>query len=134
MAKKDIDTQIKKSGTISDNFICLPDPEDIYTWYYVVFGLKEPIHYDGGFYLGKVTCPPNYPASAPNIKIITENGRFRTSGDGICLSVSSFHPESWNPAWKVSQIVIGLVSFWISNEYTYGAMETYDFKQTDGLK
>ena len=40
---------------------------DVYTWYYVVFGLKEPSEYDGGFYFGKVTCPPDYPAKAPNI-------------------------------------------------------------------
>ena len=39
MAKKDMDNQVKKTGKISDNFICLPDPEDVYTWYYVVFGL-----------------------------------------------------------------------------------------------
>ena len=76
MAKRDIEAQIKKSGKLSDNFICLPDPEDVYTWYYVVFGLNEPASYEGGFYLGKVTCPKEYPAKAPNIKIITENGRF----------------------------------------------------------
>lgn len=28
----------------------------------------------------------------------------------------------------MQQIVIGLVSFWISNEYTWGAMEDYDYK------
>ena len=39
MAKKEIETQIKKSGKITDNFICLPDPENAYIWYYVVFGL-----------------------------------------------------------------------------------------------
>lgn len=132
MAKKDLENQIKKTGAITDNFICLPDPEDAYTWYYVVFGLKEPSEYDGGFYLGKVICPPEYPAKAPNIRILTENGRFRTTGEGICLSISNFHPESWNPAWKVSQIVVGLVSFWISNEYTWGSMDDYDFKQ-DGV-
>ena len=133
MAKKDMDNQVKKTGKISDNFICLPDPEDVYTWYYVVFGLKEPSEYDGGFYFGKVTCPPDYPAKAPNIKIITENGRFRTHGEGICLSISNFHPESWNPAWKVSQIVIGLVSFWISDEYTWGAVEDYEFESNPDL-
>ena len=128
-----MDNQVKKTGKISDNFICLPDPEDVYTWYYVVFGIKEPSEYDGGFYFGKVTCPPDYPAKAPNIKIITENGRFRTHGEGICLSISNFHPESWNPAWKVSQIVIGLVSFWISNEYTWGAVEDYEFDSNPDL-
>ena len=64
MCKKDMDAQVKKSGKISDNFICLPDPEDAYSWYYVVFGLDE-APYKGGYYLGKITCPDTYPAKAP---------------------------------------------------------------------
>ena len=132
MAKKDMDAQIKKHGKIVDNFVCLPDPEDAYTWYYVVFGLSEPKEFEGGYYFGKITCPKEYPAKAPNIKVFTPNGRFRTTGDGICLSISDFHPESWNPAWKVNQIVIGLVSFWLCDEYTYGAVESYDFPN-DGI-
>lgn len=62
MAKKDIEAQIKKNGALTDNFICLPDPDDVYTWYYVVFGLNEPAEYTGGFYFGKVICPQTYPA------------------------------------------------------------------------
>jgi len=130
MAKKDIDGQIKKTGKITDNFICLPDPEDVYTWYFIVFGLTDPAQYNGGFYLGKVRCKDNYPASAPNIGLFTDNGKYRTfkqQPDGICLSISDFHPESWNPAWKVSQIVMGLTSFWLDNEYTYGSIESYDY-------
>ena len=125
MAKKDIDTQLKKTGKINDGFICLPDPEDIYTWYYIVFGLdyKE---YNGGFYMGKIICPPEYPAKAPKVIVQTENGRFHTWNEGICLSISDYHPESWNPAWKVSQIVIGLTSFWQTSEDTYGGIYSHE--------
>lgn len=129
MAKKDLDAQVKKTGKINDNFICLPDPEDPYVWYYVIFGLEE-MPYKGLYCFGRITCPDSYPAKAPQINVITENGRFRDDKlqkDGICLSISSFHPESWNPAWKVNQIVIGLVSFWLTGEYTYGAVEEYDY-------
>jgi len=133
MCKKDMDAQIKKHGKITDNFICLPDPEDPYLWYYVVFGLDE-APYKGGYYLGKIKCPAEYPAKAPQINLLTENGRFRLQEDGICLSISSFHPESWNPAWKVNQIVVGLVSFWLTNEYTYGAVESYDYPRDMPLK
>jgi ubiquitin-conjugating enzyme E2 J2 len=63
--------------------------------------------------MGKIICPKEYPAKAPKITLITENGRFHTWAEGICLSISDYHPESWNPVWKVNQIVIGLVSFWI---------------------
>lgn len=61
---------------------------------------------------------------------MTENGRFRTT-QGICLSISDFHPESWNPAWKVNQIVIGLISFWITDEYTYGSVEYHDYPENE---
>merc|ERR1712048_1440440 len=116
--------QLKRKGKIEDGFICLPDPEDVYTWYYIVFGLdyKE---YNGGYYMGKIVCPEDYPAKAPRIYMLTDNGRFKTDktgyADGICLSVSYYHPESWNPVWKVNQIVIGLVSFWCTEESTAGS-------------
>jgi len=132
MAKKDIETQIKKTGKINDGFICLPDPEDAFTWYYIVFGL-EAKDYEGGYYMGKIVCPPEYPAKAPKVIVLTENGRFHTWTNGICLSISDYHPESWNPVWKVNQIVVGLVSFWQqNNEYTYGAVESYDLKCKNG--
>ena len=129
MAKKDLDSQIKKHGKVTDNFVCLPDPEDVYSWYYVIFGLEEPKEFRGGYYLGKVTCPKDYPAKAPNIKLFTENGRMSTQADGICLSISDFHQESWNPAWKVNQIVIGLLSFWLTDEDTYGSVYDYDYPE-----
>jgi ubiquitin-protein ligase len=129
MAKKDIEAQIKKGG-LKENFVCLPDPSDPYTWYYVVYGMEEPAEYTGGYYLGVISCPDVYPAKAPRIDILTENGRFRVKerSEGICLSISHHHPESWNPAWKVNNIVIGLISFWITGEDTYGAFYDHEFK------
>merc|ERR1712029_657408 len=135
MMKKDLDAQIKKTGKIGDTFICLPDPEDIYKWWYVIYNLDmDP--YRGGFYMGYITCPDDYPAKAPKINLITPNGRFRTHDkqDGICLSISHYHPESWNPAWKVNQIVIGLQTFWQGGEYTYGSVENNDYGRDIPLK
>ena len=41
MAVKDLETMIKKSGKIDQqNFICLPDPENVYVWYFIIFGLE----------------------------------------------------------------------------------------------
>ena len=136
MALKDVQSQLKKNGKIVDsNFICLPDPNNVYEWYYIVFGLEAP--YAGGYYIGKIKCPEAYPAKAPNITIYTDNGKFRThkqQPDGICLSISDFHQESWNPAWKVTQIVLGLVSFWLQDEYTYGSVESYDYPENIKLE
>jgi len=62
--------------------------------------------------------------------MFTENGKFCTYpkfDHGICLSISHHHPESWNPVWKVNQIVIGLISFWLTDEHTWGDTQ-YDYR------
>ena len=42
--------------------------------------------------------------------------------DGICLTISHHHQESWNPAWKVNQVCMGLLSFWLQDEGTHGSV------------
>ena len=96
-----------------------PDPNNLMQWYFVIFGLDGP--YEGGYYFGILTCPETYPKNAPNIKMFTENGIF-TKNDKICMSMTDYHPESWNPAWPVSQILVGLISFWMQDEYTAGSV------------
>jgi ubiquitin-conjugating enzyme E2 J2 len=53
----------------------------------------------------------------------TPNGRFKT-GQRLCLSNSDFHPESWNPVWGVSTILMGLYSFMLDNASTLGSIST----------
>ena len=65
--------------------------------------------------------PPDYPFKPPAIRMITPSGRFQTS-TRLCLSISDFHPKSFNPAWEVSTILIGLLSFMTSEEMTTGSI------------
>ena len=51
----------------------------------------------------------------------TPSGRFQPS-TRLCLSISDFHPKSFNPAWEVSTILIGLMSFMTSDEMTTGSV------------
>ena len=51
----------------------------------------------------------------------TPSGRFQPS-TRLCLSISDFHPKSFNPAWEVSTILIGLMSFMTSDEMTTGSL------------
>ena len=51
----------------------------------------------------------------------TPSGRFQPSSR-LCLSISDFHPKSFNPAWEVSTILIGLLSFMTSEEMTTGSV------------
>merc|ERR1712061_968527 len=47
---------------------------------------------------------------APSIKMLTPSGRFEIN-TRICTTMSDFHPDTWNPAWNVETILIGLQSF-----------------------
>ena len=53
----------------------------------------------------------------------TPSGRFKPNRR-LCLSMSDFHPESWNPMWSVSTILTGLYSFMVETAPTLGSIET----------
>ena len=63
--------------------------------------------------MGKLIFPNDYPWKPPSIMMTTETGRFQTNAR-ICLSISDYHPESWNPVWPVRSIIIGLISFFVT--------------------
>lgn len=65
--------------------------------------------------------PSNYPFAPPAIRMHTPSGRFQPSSR-LCLSISDFHPRSFNPAWEVSTILNGLLSFMTSEEMTTGSV------------
>lgn len=67
--------------------------------------------------------PTEYPMKPPGIMMITPSGRFEPM-KRICLSISDFHPETWNPTWKVETILTALVSFFNSDENTTGCVST----------
>jgi ubiquitin-protein ligase len=71
-AQRDYMSQIKKHGKIMDNFVCAPDPEDLLKWYFIIYGLDG--DYEGGYYMGVLTCPTDFPAHAPNVKMLVETG------------------------------------------------------------
>ena len=55
--------------------------------------------------------------------MLTETGRFDINC-AICLSISNFHPESWNPVWPVRSIILGLISFFLEDKPTAGYIVT----------
>ncbi|CAN1827798.1 Ubiquitin-conjugating enzyme E2 34 [Linum perenne] len=101
------------------NVVARPSASNILEWHYVLEG-SEGTPFAGGFYYGKIKFPAD---------MITPNGRFMTQKK-ICLSMSDFHPESWNPMWSVSSILTGLLSFMMDNSPTTGSVNsTVDEKQ-----
>ncbi|XP_024970022.1 probable ubiquitin-conjugating enzyme E2 33 [Cynara cardunculus var. scolymus] len=104
------------------HIVARPSPNDILDWHYVLEG-SQGTPFAGGFYYGKIKFPPEYPFKPPGISMTTPNGRFMTQKK-ICLSISDFHPESWNPMWSVSSILTGLLSFMMDNSPTTGSVNT----------
>ncbi|KAG8834547.1 Ubiquitin-conjugating enzyme E2 6 [Serendipita sp. 399] len=85
--------------------------------------------YEGGEYHGIIIFPPEYPFKPPSIKMFTPSGRF-VPDKPICLnSISDFHPGTWNPAWGVSTILTGLLSFMLTEENTTGSARASDHER-----
>ncbi|TYZ69210.1 hypothetical protein PybrP1_011921 [[Pythium] brassicae (nom. inval.)] len=92
-----------------ENIEAAPQERNILEWHYVITGTADS-PYAGGFYHGKLRFPPEYPMKPPAVLMLTPNGRFEVNRR-ICLSMSDFHPETWNPVWAVASILTGLYSF-----------------------
>lgn len=101
-----------------------PSESNILEWHYLIDGPKD-TPYEGGQYHGTLTFTYEYPFKPPAIRMITPNGRFQTN-TRLCLSMSDFHPDLWNPAWNVSTILNGLLSFMTGDEPTTGSIQTSD--------
>uniref|UniRef100_A0A3B4T1W8 Ubiquitin-conjugating enzyme E2 J2 n=1 Tax=Seriola dumerili TaxID=41447 RepID=A0A3B4T1W8_SERDU len=109
-------------------YICAePLPSNILEWHYVVRG-PEKTPYEGGYYHGKLIFPREFPFKPPSIYMITPNGRFKCN-TRLCLSITDFHPDTWNPAWSVSTILTGLLSFMVEKGPTLGSIETSDYTE-----
>lgn len=97
-----------------------PSEQNILEWHYCIEGsLDTPYH--GGYYHGKVVFQPDFPWKPPSICMTTPNGRFRINMR-LCLSISDYHPEQWNPGWTVSSILLGLHSFMNEDGVAAGAI------------
>ncbi|KAI8348914.1 ubiquitin-conjugating enzyme/RWD-like protein [Mortierella sp. GBAus27b] len=105
-----------------------PLESNILEWHYVLKGPPE-TPYHGGEYHGKLVFPSDYPFKPPSIRMITPNGRFQVD-TRLCLSMSDFHPGTWNPSWSVATILNGLLSFMSQEESTTGSITTSPYEKT----
>ena len=115
--------QLQSSKTAT-NFKVEPHTENLFIWYFVIYGLKD-CPYEDGFYLGKISFPEDYPFKPPAISMLSKSGRFKLNRP-ICFSFSNFHPELWSPVWSVQTILMGFISFMNSQEHTVGGLLTND--------
>ncbi|KAK9798128.1 hypothetical protein WJX73_003718 [Symbiochloris irregularis] len=95
---------------------------NILEWHFLFEGPPDS-PFLGGFYVGKLIFPADYPFAPPSISLLTPSGRFKP-GSKICMSMSDFHPESWNPSWSVATILVGLLSFMMEDGVAFGTIAT----------
>jgi len=103
------------------NIFAVPNPDNIFEWHFILYEMEYP--YTQGYYHGKLLFPTEYPTKPPNLIFLTPNGRFKPQ-EKICLSFTSYHPETWSISWNVENMLIGLISFMYTEEMTTGAVIT----------
>lgn len=96
----------------SDQFRAAPLEDNLFEWHFTVRG-PDDTAFAGGRYHGRLLMPAEYPFKPPTIMMLTPNGRFEVR-KRICLSISDFHPEHWQPAWGVRTIMTALIGFFPS--------------------
>lgn len=104
--------------------VARPNENNILEWHYIITGPADTPYFEGQYH-GTLTFPSDYPYKPPAIRMITPNGRFREN-TRLCLSMSDYHPNTWNPSWSVSTILNGLLSFMTGDEATTGSIATTD--------
>lgn len=61
--------------------------------------------FEGGIYIGRISLPADYPLKPPSFQFLTPNGRWETNKK-ICLSISSHHPDTWQPSWSMRRATL----------------------------
>lgn len=101
------------------NALVVPESENWLIWHYVIYNLEGV--FSQGVYYGELRFPSNYPMGPPSIIMHTPSGRF-IPGAKICVSMSSFHPETWTPSWNINTIILAIISFMHEDDHGVGSV------------
>eukprot|EP00937_MAST-01D_sp_MAST-1D-sp2_P005351 g5351.t1 len=124
MAIKRIRADVKElTKHASPVYYALPLEDNMFEWHFCMRGAPG-TDFVGGVYHGRIILPTDWPFKAPDIILLTPNGRFETRRK-ICLSISAHHNETWQPAWGIRLILEALVSFMPSKGE--GALASLDY-------
>lgn len=91
----------------------IQDETNKFIFYFLLKGDKES-SYEGGYYIGKIMLPKEYPDKPGDFMMLTPNGRFMTNHK-ICLTNSGYHTDTWMPTWSIRNMIIGFASIFNSD-------------------
>lgn len=118
--------QIQKLDHENSQFLVNYDESNIYNWHFLLKNLDGA--YKGGIYHGEFIFPAEYPFKPPQLFFHTPNGKFMI-GRKICLSFTSYHPDTWSPNWRVENMLNGIISFMYTTDITAGGITTDEEKK-----
>lgn len=102
--------ELRELATTSNPDIAAVACEDeLFEWVFAIRGAWGS-EFEGGVYIGRIHMPAEYPFKPPGFTMLTPSGRFEINTK-ICLSISSYHPESWQPSWSVESALVALIAF-----------------------
>ena len=93
----------------TSEYCAKPLDDNLFEWHFTFRG-PEDSEFQGGFYHGRIILPPDYPMKPPSIMLLNPNGRFELNKK-ICLSISGYHPESWQPSWSIRTAILAIIAF-----------------------
>ncbi|CCJ31422.1 unnamed protein product [Pneumocystis jirovecii] len=96
----------------SKEVVATPLEDNIFEWHFTIPGVPG-TEFSGGRYHGKIFLPVEYPFRPPSFRFCHENGRFAVNKE-ICLNISSFHEELWQPVWGIHTALISLSNFMLT--------------------
>ncbi|KPI84031.1 putative ubiquitin-conjugating enzyme [Leptomonas seymouri] len=105
--------QLQKPENRVCDYHVAPLEENIFEWHFTLrgpAGHDNSLPYREGLYHGAVIFSRSYPLEPPDIIFFTKNGRFSTNVK-ICSTISSFHPELWQPTYDVALTMTALKHF-----------------------
>lgn len=115
----------------TDQYFAQPLDDNLFEWHFTIRG-PDDSEFEGGYYHGRIVLPPEYPMKPPSIILLTPNGRFELHKK-ICLSISGYHPESWQPSWSIRTAILAIVGFLpTKGEGAIGALD-YTPEERKGL-
>ena len=101
-----------------------PMGKNLLHWHFSVQGAPNSV-YEKGVYHGRIILPRDYPLSPPHVQMLTPSGRF-IPGHDICLSASSYHPESWTPKWTILSLIDALRLHMLTSANEIGGQHASD--------
>lgn len=94
----------------------IQDEKNPFIFHFLLKGADD-TDYAGGYYIGDIILPTNYPEKPGDFIMRTPNGRF-SIGSKICLTNSGYHAESWTPMWTIRNMTIAFISIMMVDDTT----------------